>query len=207
MTLLEILVRELPKRGGWPDGAVAAVQDGPALNGVIPNKITFAGPGYKVRFCDGHWLGGSSWNFGYKHDFSAESSASDHDISTITREQYESALAAAGPEWNGEGLPPVGCECEYLDSNNEWYPVTIKYASNQIVVICGMTNIFGEEQETEIAKDIQLDKPQFRPIRSEADKKRDGIIQVIERAYKDCPHSEAVPQAIYEAIAEHLRID
>lgn len=85
----------------------------------------------------------------------------------------------AAPVWNGEGLPPVGCECEYLDSNNEWYPVTIKYASNQIVVICGMTNIFGEEQETEIAKDIQLYKPQFRPIRSEAERKRDEAVQAL----------------------------
>lgn len=85
----------------------------------------------------------------------------------------------ATPVWNGEGLPPVGCECEYLDSNNEWYPVTIKYASNQIVVICGMTNIFGEEQETEIAKDIQLDKPQFRPLRSEADRKREEAVKTI----------------------------
>lgn len=111
----------------------------------------------------------------------------------------------AAPIWNGEGLPPVGCECEYLDSNNEWYPVTIKYASNQIVVICGMTNIFGEEQETEIAKDIQLDKPQFRPIRSEAERKRDAIISIIDKAYKDCPHSDAVSHAIYEAIADHIR--
>lgn len=85
----------------------------------------------------------------------------------------------AAPVWNGEGLPPVGCECEYLDSNNEWYPVTIKYASNQIVVICGMTNIFGEEQEKEIAKDIQLYKPQFRPIRSEAERKRDEAVQAL----------------------------
>jgi hypothetical protein len=48
---------------------------------------------------------------------------------------------------------------------------------------------------------------QFRPIRSEEDKQRDIIISKIEKAYKDCPHSDAVPQAIYEAIAEHIRID
>lgn len=89
--------------------------------------------------------------------------------------------------WNGEGLPPVGCECEYLDSNNEWYPVTIKYASNQIVVICGMTNIFGEEQETEIAKDIQLDKPQFLPIRSEAGQERDELAKALHIAAGAAP--------------------
>lgn len=203
MTLLDILVRELPERGGWPDGAVAAVQGGPALNGGIPNKITFAGPGYKVRFCDGHWLGGSSWNFGYEHDFSAESSASDHDISTITREQYEAALAAVEPEWNGEGLPPVGCECQYRKhkkaEQSEWFNGVVKYASEFTVVIqpvCYPGETVGYPANFE-----------FRSIRSEADKKRDSIIQVIERAYKDCPHSEAVPQATYEAIAEHLRIE
>lgn len=109
----------------------------------------------------------------------------------------------AAPVWNGEGLPPVGCECEYLDSNNKWYPVTIKYVSNQIVVICGMTNIFEEEQETEIAKDIQLDKPQFRPIRSEADRKRDAavgkIFDVICKSLTD--ESESTSFAIYDAIA------
>lgn len=111
----------------------------------------------------------------------------------------------AAPVWDGEGLPPVGCECEYLDSNNEWYPVTIKYASNQIVVICGMTNIFGEEQETEIAKDIQLDKPQFRPIRSEAVRKRDAAVEAIDRYIPefipDTPNDYYNAKKIYDAIA------
>lgn len=111
----------------------------------------------------------------------------------------------AAPVWNGAGLPPVGCECEYLDRNNEWYPVTIKYASNQIVVICGTTNIFGEEQETEIAKDIQLDKPQFRLIRSEADRKRDEAVEAIDRYMPefipDTPNDYYNAKKIYDAIA------
>lgn len=111
----------------------------------------------------------------------------------------------AAPVWNGEGLPPAGCECEYLDSNNEWHPVTIKYASNQIVVICGMTNIFGEKQETEIAKDVQLDKPQFRPIRSEADRKRDAAVEAIDRYMPefipDTPNDYYNSKKIYDAIA------
>lgn len=104
-------------------------------------------------------------------------------------------------EWNGDLLPPVGCECEYLDSNNEWYPVTIKYASNQIVVICGMTNIFGEEQETEIAKDIQLDKPKFRPLRSESDKKRDAAIEWFVSIMPTDEMSDTAAGYLYDAIA------
>ncbi|MDP1297943.1 hypothetical protein Q6301_20420 [Klebsiella quasipneumoniae] len=177
MTLLEILVRELPKHGGWPDGAVFVAQEEGGELWSFTSK--------PQKDCDDEWLDES--HGGYHTKVGKLCEASDHDISTITREQYEAALAEAGPEWNGEGLPPVGCECEYLDSNNEWYPVTIKYASNQIVVICGMTNIFGEEQETEIAKDVQLDKPQFRPIRSEADMKRAELAKALHIAAGAAP--------------------
>lgn len=148
MTLLELLRQELPKRGGWPEGAVKATS-----YGFIPG----------VHFWD-------------DNDFMVDYS----DLTTralgeekITREQYE----ATG--WDGTGLPPVGVECEYLDSNNgKWYPVTMKYVSDQIVVICGMTNILGEEQGTEIAKDIQLDKPQFRPLRTEAERAIDEMVRL-----------------------------
>lgn len=105
--------------------------------------------------------------------------------------------------WNGKGVPPVGCECQYRKhkktEHSEWFNGVVKYASEFTVVIqpvCYAGETIGHPANFE-----------FRPIRSEADKKRDIIIQVIERAYKDCPHSEAVPQAIYEAIAEHLRIE
>lgn len=177
MTLLEILVRELPKHGGWPDGAVFVAQEEGGELWSFTSK--------PQKDCDDEWMDES--HHGYHTKVGKLREASGHDISTITREKYEAALAAAGPEWNGEGLPPVGCECEYLDGNNEWYPVTIKYASNQIVVICGMTNIFGEEQETEIAKDIQLDKPQFRPIRSEAEQKRDELAKALHIAAGAAP--------------------
>lgn len=166
MTLLELLRQELPKRGGWPEGAVGVVQDedDTEFYFFIGSAPKFDGKSWWFNDdnVDNEWV-----YHNYKNPL-----ASDHATAIVTREQYE----ATG--WNGTGLPPVGCECEYLDTNNEWYPVTIKYASNQIVVICGMTNIFGEEQETEIAKDIQLDKPQFRPLRTEAERAIDEMVRL-----------------------------
>lgn len=153
MTLVELLRQELPKRGGWPEGA----------------KFAWVDPDCEIRFSNA--LG----------DFFAKNKIDNDQIGKhigderikVTREQYE----ATG--WDGTGLPPVGVECEYLDSNTgKWYPVTMKYVSDQIVVICGMTNIFGEEQETEIAKDIQLDKPQFRPLRTEAERAIDEMVRL-----------------------------
>lgn len=99
------------------------------------------------------------------------------------------------------GLPPVGCECEWRDANVGWLPVTIKYISEQIVVMASPTNICGVHELTEIAKDIICDKPQFRPLRSEADKKRDAakheIAELCSSSASNCHSAEL----IYDAIA------
>ncbi|HDZ9011416.1 TPA: hypothetical protein RUY31_004144 [Klebsiella quasipneumoniae subsp. similipneumoniae] len=197
MTLLEILVSELPKRGGWPDGVAAMAQDD---DGSVQNYSDT----YDIRIDSYHAYGMSRIVGSYSLEEGEVSAGTDRLTAIITREQYESALASVEPEWNGEGLPPVGCECEYLDGNNEWYPVTIKYASNQIVVICGMTNIFGEEQETEIAKDIQLDKPQFRPIRSEADMKRDELAKALHIAVGAAPVELGGIGPVYLELADKI---
>lgn len=102
--------------------------------------------------------------------------------------------------WDGVGLPPVGCECEYKDQNTgEWHKVSIKYQSEWIIVISGR-DLTGEM--VEIAKDLVIDVPEFRPIRSEADKKRDSIIEFITGAI-DSHGVDPLNSAkfIYDAIA------
>lgn len=108
------------------------------------------------------------------------------------------------PEWDGEGLPPVGCECEalYDSGRGEWFLAKILAHDNGAVI-----GRWLEGDGIYSLLDYSLPHGSFRPIRSEADKKRDIIISKIEKAYIDCPHSDAVPQVIYEAIAEHIRID
>lgn len=195
MKLIDLLVKELPKRGGWPQNVTHIGQDydrelmfygrGNVRTGIILNELAI----------DHRKLGGVG--------------------AKITREQYESALAASQkPSWNGEGLPPVGCECEYLDNNGKWYPVTVKYASDQLVVISGVIKILGEEQETEIAKDIITDKPQFRPLRTEEDKKRDAVLDAIygaltkaERAHNRADEAEAVYDAIAAGKIPGVKLD
>lgn len=242
MKLIDILVEELPKRGGWPDGAVecywhrgfdvAHFYD--SLRNEVPNPIYIRG----ASLCGGdgcgvvitseqyesalaaknggwiEWAGGKCpveegtlvdvryrdseyyhdslgvyalSSFGVGADYWVRDGLSNDIIAYRLHKPQEAEQAKselndcieqdAAPVWNGEGLPPAGCKCEYLDRNNGWYPVTIKYASNQIVVICGMTNILGDKQETEIAKDVQLDKPQFRPLLTESERKRKEAIE------------------------------
>lgn len=146
MKLIDLLVKELPKRGGWPDGAEIAVQD-------ADSQICFSSHGdvYANKF-QTDWYGGD-WGDGDWSNPFIDTIADDRHECIVSRKQYESALAASkNPAWNGEGLPPVGCECEYLDNNGKWYPVIIKYASDQVVVISGVTKILGVEQGTEMAK-------------------------------------------------------
>ncbi|ELY2671817.1 hypothetical protein SMZ63_002757 [Cronobacter sakazakii] len=141
MKLIDLLVQELPKHGGWPEG----------YNVISTN-------GYGQAWC--YSINASGKTSG--KELYIRSSEEGH----VTREQYEAALAAAQqPVWDGEGLPPVGCECEakYRDATNaEWFFFRC------VGVDCGVA--FGWA-----GKDaVTLDKGryEFRPICSEADNKR-----------------------------------
>lgn len=194
MKLIDLLVQELPKRGGWPEGAVCATQDKDGEVCFSEGETPEFG---LMAWHDGDWCGNEFHTI----------TATDYDTAIITCAQYESALAASQkPAWNGEGLPPVGCECEYLDNNGRWHPVTIKYASDQLVVISGVTKILGVEQGTEIAKDVIIDKPQFRTLRTEAEIKRNNAAKEMARHANTDEHRKFNAGlrnclSIYDAIA------
>lgn len=170
MKLIDLLVREL---NHWPDDVHCMTQDSDGdLNWHNDNSTPELNDEGVTWKCDESWM---DYHRGWEI-------SDDWKTAIVTRDQYESALAALQKvEWSGDGLPTVGCECEYHDSNGEWYPVTIKYASDQLVVISGMTKFLGVEQGTEIARDIIIDKPKFRPLRSEEDKKRDKAAKEMTR--------------------------
>ena len=98
MKLKELLVQELPKRGGWPKDAEFAHFNGVQIGFYMVNRATFYPPwtiGLSVSTCE----------------------------DKVTRTQYEAALAVSQKvEWDGEELPPVGCECltHAKPQGNEW---------------------------------------------------------------------------------------
>lgn len=198
MKLIDLLVQELPKRGGWPQNALSITQDNDGSLCVWDtNDQHYEGFSWK------HHTGNSLMHFLCEE--AAMPLAYDHKEAIVTYWQYKAALSASQkPAWKGEGLPPVGCECEYLDNNGKWYPVTIKYASDQLVVISVVTKILGVEQGTEIAKDIIIDKPQFRPLRTEAERKHEAVLEsicaVLEMVAQDYKREDEA-KLIYEAIA------
>lgn len=74
----------------------------------------------------------------------------------------------AAPIWNGEGLPPVGCECE-CQFGGEWQKCTILFSGKQIVVVMVGDDEYPFESKGSL----------FRPIRSESDRKRDEAVKAI----------------------------
>lgn len=170
MKLIDILVQELPKVGGWPREVDALVQSS-------KGAVYKAGGGFPVMFT---YL------------------ADDWELAEVTREQYEAALAQT--EWNGEGLPPVGCECEALfdSGSSEWYRAKIIGHDEGRVV-----GRWIEGPKAYEILDYSSPHGSFRPIRSESDKKRDEAIQSMASVidYRNGCSPNPLAGWLYDAIA------
>lgn len=158
MKLIDLLVQELPKHGGWP---VCIDNISMHEDGDIFFDGKYAPKSFVLPKCSDGWGPGNRLD------------------NTTTREQYESALAASQqPAWNGEGLPPVGCECEFKEQSEKyWQKGVVRYISDHTIVI----NIYPEEDEYGdkepcFENDGSLS---FRPIRTEADRKREECVDLI----------------------------
>lgn len=246
MKTIDVLVEELPKRGGWPDGAIGA--------GFLSGEGT-------LYFWDKNNDCPPKWTI----DTDIEVEDSDEEV---TREQYESALAAkndgwiewgggkhppvstntvvdvkfkngnvqsgypagqyswvhawrssniiayrlhktketelaeaddeadlnecigqdAAPVWSGEGLPPVGCECEVsVDGGRSWctYRAISEKNGARLIEIGNFTEEFQNNNWI------------FRPIRTEAERKRDAAVD----AFNCLSPIELSGELAYDAIA------
>jgi hypothetical protein len=268
MKLIDLLVKELPNRGGWPEAAVCATQD-------KDGEVCFSKGATPVfgsdAWHDGDWFGNEFITI----------TASDYDTAIITRAQYEAALAAskavvghngwiqwAGgecpvdsdaivevrfssgelgsgvaradsyiwrheiddanivayrprrdlnsnsnddrleqdlndcigqgvdvPEWDGDGLPPVGTVC-MANLANGWTDVKVAYIGDE-----------GGCREA-LVFEIKSTKPawadEFRPLRTEADRKRELAIEAILSDMRTIPCDLSLRDevaVIYDAIA------
>lgn len=177
MKLIDILVERLPALGGWPIDS----DDERTLISSLP---------------------GVSWglNGGGYYAFRGPNDS-------ITYQQYEAALSASKPEWNGEGLPPVGCE--FLFGTHQTKAKCIAVGRDVIFASTGNPDAKDEFYEEFV---ISIHHSEFRPIRSDADKKRDEAIKAIDDAQsqvfdQDSTFSEYLYDAIAAGKIPHIRID
>lgn len=76
-----------------------------------------------------------------------------------------------GEQWDGNGLPPVGTECEFLSNDTSWGKVVIiGYDGDRVVFKPSGETYYGiEPSERQI----------FRPMRTERDKAVEKLQQVL----------------------------
>lgn len=170
MKMLDLLLKHLPNNGGWPDGA---------------DYIADNGHGHVFKYCTKGQISGGSVPCLVRIDSTG--------LETVTREQYESALSAKNnePDWDGEGLPPVGVECEVkgcIGDYQEWKKVTVFAVRDKTV--------FFEHDGRWAA----TANHEFRPIRSPEDVARDEAIKAMREALGHAAGLIEVSN-IYRAIA------
>lgn len=238
MKLIDILVEELPKRGGWPDDSDEMSQsqfdceiyteskflpdfyvgeraeDNGIDNGVTREQYEAALAAKNDGWIE--WGGGecplhhgaiidAKDRDGYIHHGGVVGEScciddifwrrgvcalEDNEIIAYrlhqpkevaqTKAEREVDLNTAA-EWNGEGLPLVGCECEWQDKNTkQWNPVKVVYASEWVTVIREINKGKGDDL-VEIAIENYGDdsRLKFRPIRSEEYRKREEAAQAL----------------------------
>lgn len=186
MKLIDLLVQELPKRGGWPEGAIECCRHYGA------NSIDF----YDET---GNWDDDCYLKYGkdFAKDCIYEETSESHQLQSISRSEYESALAASQkPAWSGEGVPPAGCECEFISNGTSWGKVKVIGLDGEKIVIRPSGEIYYAI--TPSNKDV------FIPFRTEAERKRDAAVEKIKELlmfdYGDDPRVNDAT-FIYDAIA------
>lgn len=147
MKLIEFLVERLPSLGGWP------------IDSDDERTLIYSLPSVSWGL-----NGGGYYAFRGLND-------------SVTYQEYEAALVASKPEWDGKGLPPVGVNAEVLfcaDTEPKWFSFLAKFiGENHVIALVGLEEISYKKDEL-LTSDVK-----FAPLRSEEDRKRDEITQSI----------------------------
>ena len=191
MKLIDLLVQELPKRGGWKENWVVVTQDADGY---------FCCWRYDDPKCNGfRWTHRTGkglvgyWRVDNDNDVVLSCDSAE---SIVTRNQYESALAASQkPAWNGEVVPPVGCECECHVDEGVIHCIVVGYDFDGKAVV--MRNVPARKYFS-----IQANSGRIKPLRTEAERKRDSAVEAMQKEADEGDnwiYSEY--EIIYDAIA------
>jgi len=184
MKLIDILVRELPSQGGWPDGVdeIEMHDDGEIFfDGDRPDDDI------KLSQCS------DGWQRGMRSKYS----------NAVPFEQYEAALAESKvPVWDGEGLPPIGIKCEHCPggtTQHEWEVVTVLAINERTGGAFTDYWLMKEDGSSYIVGNPY----RFRPIRTEAERKREHAVEALSQVveYRKGCNDKAMAGWLYNEIA------
>lgn len=197
MKLIDILLSKESEGWTWPENSIKCLQDHDC----------------EVRFFDhkgfNHSMSFLSTILSDKYrNFGVSSEDLSHDY-FVTREQYEAALAASKvPVWDGEGMPPIGCEVEVYHHPNYGIPEYSAAPGTQAKVVSHQTTTDGNDvaviywDENGGGKSGVFVADCLRTIRTAAERKRD---RAVEEMFHAMPPGKSpgvdIREIIYDAIA------
>lgn len=166
MKLIDLLVQELPKLGGWPEAG--------------------------TKYWDMPKIEGCDWSASYSYDdikvveWLAVKAGGEY----VKRRQYEAALAASKQvAWDGKGLPPVGCDVEFtLDTDKYRVSGVIPENGQAVNVVAHKVTTDGNSvavvywDDRGAGRAAAFIKEAFRPTRTEAERKREETIADLQNA-------------------------
>ena len=133
--------------------------------------LVVAGRHYSKAWISHYANGARALAFGTKDEYVIEAI---HDCEIIAERR-----PITEPVWDGEGLPPVGVECDWLDNRETYMPVKIMYSSKDAVVIRVRSQAFNEDVDIPLDPVFEPARCKFRPIRSPEDVVRDEAIEAM----------------------------
>lgn len=163
MKLIDLLVQELPKRGGWPQNALSITQDNDGSLCVWDtNDPHYEGFSWK------HHTGNNLMHYWYGEEWATQLS-SDHKESIVTYWQYKAALALLQkPAWNGEGF-----ECEISFSGKSLGQCEILFVGDSLIV---WKQKSSQQEGSGYHRHMNI-----IPLRTETERKRDAAIEAMQR--------------------------
>jgi hypothetical protein len=174
MKLIDLLVKELPKRGGWPLAVISLSQS--PIDGEI----------YKYKDTGGLTARRSLYL-----------PTSEDPLCRVYRSEYEAALAASQqPAWDGSGVPPIGTEFEYGSHRSVAKCIAVSYHH----VFASKGNPDDEEGDYEEFL-IDIGHSSFHPIRTEAERRREDLKSAIAELCRQSASNGHSADLIYDAIA------
>ncbi|AVF34238.1 hypothetical protein [Rahnella sikkimica] len=140
-------------------------------------------------FSEGHSVGCRVQGITTKHDFTFDDGNNDFTHLTLIAERRPITEQA----WDGKGLPPAGCICEYRGNDTSW----------------GEVKIIGHDEGKVVFKPSGEDyygitpshKAEFIPIRSSQDVARDKAVAKMVSILNEGTSTQDDARDIYDAIA------
>lgn len=185
MKLIDMLVQELPKCGGWPEWAHYAVKH-THLSGVCFYDETGNVP------------------------IEAKSPGIFMDITQereeVTQKEYKAALELQKPVWNGEGLPPVGVEVEVKSPTYGWKKATVTAVTDNWIIAQYEDGLEFAVAHRTFSSTLgwETNWSHFRKVKSQEDLQREATIEDLRRNLKTSgyPLSDSAAETLLADIAQ-----